>query len=86
MSTSLKPVATIELVNERIHVLGSEQTVMKLLDVTFDFPTMKKVEIENAVVKKVPEDLGDNLFLTLKQNISHPYYVSRKPQVVERPK
>ena len=72
------PVANIELVNSRITVYASERYALELVQVALPFPTKRKTTIAGVVVKSEPRSDEENLTLTLRQNITHPYIFSNK--------
>jgi len=82
----LKLSANVELTPGRIRVTGNDSMLMKVIHVSLPFPTKKKIEIENAVVKLEPMDLEENLRFTLKQNVTHPYIISSKTEIISFPK
>ena len=82
----LKLSANIELTGNSIRVVGNDVTIMRVVEVSLDFPTKKKIRMGNAVVKVIPGSLEENLLLTLKQKISYPYIISKNNEIIESPK
>jgi hypothetical protein len=79
---NLKLSANIELLPNKIRVAGNDVTIMKVIDISLDFPTKKKIRMGNITVKIDPENLEENLRLTLKQKISYPYIMSKKNEII----
>lgn len=82
----LKPVSNVELAGNKVIVTGNDRQIMHIVHVSLPFPTKKKVVIGNAVVKREPESLAENLLLTLKQNVTKPYIILEENKVILHPK